>query len=146
LLLTTWRGVLAGGSIFGYEILYSTDPDNMSILISNYAPGGGQSRAVALGEALANLADAASAPRYSLGVGLEFDPQQGLTISRVMPRSAAERDGLKVGDVLLKAGGQSFGDDPLAVLDPYLESGKAVPFSIERDGKAMEITVKPNPR
>jgi len=145
-LLSTWRGVLAGGSIFGYEIVYTTDPDNMMILISNHNPDGGRSAAVELGEALAGLTLGRTRPRYSLGVGLEYDTDLGLTVSQVVPGSAAERDGLKVGDRLISAGGTPFGEDALAVLDPYLATGKKIELAIERDGKAIEVVVKPNPR
>ena len=145
-LLSTWRGPLAGGSIFGYEIVYTTNPDNMMILISNRNPDGGQSAAVALGEEIAGLTLGRTRPRFSLGVGLEFDSDRGLTISQVVSGSAAERDGLQSGDRLISANGTPFGDDALAVLDPYLASGEKIEFAVERDGKSMKIGVKPNPR
>lgn len=145
-LLSTWRGVLAGGSIFGYEIVYTTDPDNMMILISNYNPDGGQSVAVELAENLAALTQDRTRARFSLGIGLEIDTEKGLTVSQVVPGSAAQRDGLKTGDRLISANGIPFGDDPLAVLDPFLASGERIKFAIERDGKSMTVGVKPNPR
>ncbi len=145
-LLATWRGVLAGGSMFGFEIVYTTDPDNMMILISNYNPSGMQSRSVALGEELAVLVLAQTGPRFSLGVALGFDSDRGLVVSRVVPGSAAERDGLQAGDGLISANGTPFGDDPLAVLDPLLAAGKRIEFKIEREGKQMTVGVKPNPR
>ena len=118
----------------------------MMILVSNSNPDGGESAAVAPAEELAQLATAGSLPEFSLGVALEFNPELGLTISQVGPGSAAERDGLKAGDRLLSANGRSFGEDPLAVLDPYLRSGEKIEFALERDGKAVTVTVKPNPR
>ena len=145
-LLSTWRGLLAGGSIFGYEIVYTTDPDNMMILISNYNPDGGQSVAVELAENLAALTQDRTRARFSLGIGLEIDTEKGLTVSQVVPGSAAQRDGLKTGDRLISANGIPFGDDPLAVLDPFLASGERIKFAIERDGKSMTVGVKPNPR
>ncbi len=145
-LFSTWRGVLAGGSMFGYEIVYTTDADNMMILISNYNPDGGQSVAVELAESLAALTQGRTRPGFSLGIGLDFDTDQGLTVSQVVPGSAAERDGLKTGDRLISANGIPFGDDPLAVLDPFLASGERIKFAIERDGKSMTVGVKPNPR
>ena len=54
--------------------------------------------------------------------------------------------GLRSGDRLLSANGRSFGDDPLAVLDPFLATGQRIEFELERDGKKMKISVKPNPR
>jgi len=145
-LFSTWQGVLAGGSIFGYEILYTTDPDNMMILISNYNPDGGQSSAVQLAEELAGLSQGRTRPKFSLGIGLDFDSDLGLTVSRVVTGSAAERDGLQAGDKLTRANGNPFGDDPMAVLDPFLASGERIEFAIVRDGKKMTVAVKPDPR
>jgi len=145
-LLSTWRGVLAGGSIFGYEIVYTTDPDNMMILISNHNPNGGESGAVSLAEDLAGLSLGRTRPKFSLGIGLDMDTERGLTVSQVVPGSAAERDGLKTGDRLISANGTPFGDDPMAVLDPFLASGEKIKFGIERDGKKLNVGVKPNPR
>ena len=145
-LFSTWRGVLAGGSMFGYEIVYTTDPDNMMILISNHNPGGGQSIAVELAEDLAALTLDRMRPRFSLGIGLDFDTDRGLMVSQVVPGSAAERDGLKTGDRLISANGKPFDDDPLVVLDPFLASGETITFAIERDGKKMSVAVKPNAR
>lgn len=144
--LSAWNGILAGGSVFGYEIVYTTDPKNMMILISNSNPQGENSPAVALAEGLAELVLARTLPKFSLGVALEVDPEHGVTVSRVMPQSAAERDGLKVGDRLLQANGQPLGDDPLAVLEPYLTAGGKIEFAIERDGKPMTLTVTPGKR
>ena len=145
-LLSTWDGTLAGGSIFGYEIIYTTGPDDMMILISNYNPDGGQSAAVELGEELAALTLGRTRPRFSLGVGLDMDMERGLVISQVVPGSAAERDGLKSGDRLISANGKPLGDDPMAVLAPLLATGEKIEFGVERDGKSMKVGVKPNPR
>jgi CubicO group peptidase (beta-lactamase class C family) len=145
-LLSTWRGPLAGGSIFGYEIVYTTDPDNMMILISNSNPGGDQSAAVELGEEIAGLTLGRTRSNFSLGVGLDMDSDRGLTISQVVSGSAAERDGLKSGDRLISANGTPFGDDPLAVLEPLLATGEKIEFVVERAGESMKIGVKPNPR
>ncbi len=147
-LLSTWRGPLAGGSMFGYEIVYTTDPDNMMILISNRNPDGGQCQSAAgeLGEEIAGLTLGRTRSRFSLGIGLDFDTDRGLTISQVVSGSAAERDGLKSGDRLISANGTPFGEDALAVLDPYLATGEKIEFAVERDGKSMKIGVKPNPR
>ena len=79
-------------------------------------------------------------------VGLDFDTDRGLTISQVVPGSAAERDGLKTGDRLISANGTSFGEDPLQVLDPYLATGARIEFAVERDGKPLKVAVRPNPR
>ena len=145
-LFAEWRGTLAGGSVFGYEIVYTTDPDNMMILLSNNNPQGGDSPAVRLAMELAELAQAGSRPPFSLGVGLEFDPETGLSISGVMPGSAAERDGLQAGDRLVSANGQAFADDPMAVLEPLLATGERIEFRVVRAGKELTLAVKPDRR
>ena len=85
-------------------------------------------------------------PRFSLGVRLDVDFEHGLTVAGLLEGGAAERDGLQAGDRLIRAGGQPFGDDPLAVLGPLLSSGDPIDFEIERDGEPMSVTVKPDPR
>ena len=116
------------------------------ILISNHNPGECHSAAVELGEELAGLTLGRTRPRFSLGIGLDFDIDRGLTISQVVSGSAAERDGLKSGDRLISANGMPFREDALAVLDPYLATGEKIEFAVERDGKSIKIGVKPNPR
>ena len=118
----------------------------MMILISNYNPNGGQSGAVTLAEDLARLSLGRTRPKFSLGIGLDFDAEAGLTVSQVVAGSAAERDGLMMGDKLISANGNAFGEDPLAVLDPFLANGEKIKFAIERDGEKMTVGVKPNPR
>ena len=34
----------------------------------------------------------------------------------------------------------------MTVLDPYLASGEPVVFVVRRDGRELEVTVRPNPR
>jgi CubicO group peptidase (beta-lactamase class C family) len=141
-----WGGILAGGDAFGFEIVYTTDPQNMMILISNYNPPDRVGQTTQFAEALALLSLGRSMPRFSLGVRLEVDHEQGVTIAGVVEGSAAERDGLQAGDRLIGAGGTPFDGDPLDVLDPFLSSGDPIEFEIERAGKSMKVTVKPDPR
>lgn len=54
----------------------------------------------------------------------ELDTDRGLAISQVVAGSAADRDGLKSGDRLISANGIPFGEDPMALLAPYLATGK----------------------
>ena len=37
-------------------------------------------------------------------------------------------------------------ENAMALLGPYLESGKAIPFTVKRGNERIEITVKPDPR
>jgi CubicO group peptidase (beta-lactamase class C family) len=146
-LLRFWspRGaVLAGGDMFGFEIVYTQGPETMMILISNN--GFGQRTFQDLSRGLARLVNLESAPRFSLGIEMDVRADNAITIVRVVKGSAAERDGLRPGDVLLSIEGKSFGEDPLQVLDPYLATGKPIPFEIERDGKQQSVTVKPDPK
>lgn len=83
-------------------------------------------------------------PKFSLGIEMKVEADGGVTIQRVMPGSAAERDGLKEGDVLLAANGEKVGDP--AVLRPFLDSGRAIHFEIDRAGKRTSVSVQPNPR
>ena len=97
-------------------------------------------------ESLANLSMGRSMPKFSLGVQLRVDDERGLTIAGLVEGGAAKRDGLKTGDRLIRAGGESFGDEPLEVLGPFLTSGDPIEFQIERDGELMKVTVRPEAR
>ena len=95
---------------------------------------------------LGNFLLAPYLPKYVLGIGMGPGPEGTVEVTGVRPGSAAERDGLREGDLLISAGGVVFGDEPMAVLDPYLESGDAIVFVLRRDGKELEVTVRPDPR
>ena len=84
--------------------------------------------------------------KYSLGIAMRIDSERGVTLETVMPGSAAAKAGLQEDDRLLSAGGVDFGEQPLEILDHYLESGDVIKFKIERNGKEMEIDVKPEIR
>jgi serine protease Do len=77
---------------------------------------------------------------------MRVEGDEGIFVDEVIEGGAAERDGLKAGDRLVKANGQEFGEDPLAVLRPFLSKGDKITFEIERDGESMKVDVKPNPR
>ena len=77
---------------------------------------------------------------------MEIEGVAGVTIARVVPGSAADRDGLRAGDILLTAGGKPLVPDPLNVLDAYLRTGKAITFELERSGARQTVVVTPNPR
>lgn len=136
--------VLAGGDMFGFEIVYTQGPETMMIMTTNHGFGMGTFHELSKG--LARLVNQESAPRFSLGIEMDVREGEAITIVRVVKGSAAERDGLWPGDVLLSIGGKSLGDDPLAVLDPYLATGKPIPFEILRSGQRQSVTVQPDPR
>jgi S1-C subfamily serine protease len=73
------------------------------------------------------------------------DVKPGVRIKEVMPGSAAEKAGLKAGDRLLTL------DDRWtdSVADCYaaaalVKPGQSVKVQAERDGKKIEVTVKPS--
>lgn len=74
------------------------------------------------------------------------DADAGVTIEEVMPGSAAAAAGLKAGDRLLTLDGRwtdSVLDTYLAA--SYVKPGDAVAVTVRRDGKEVELTVKPAP-
>jgi hypothetical protein len=74
----------------------------------------------------------------------EKDEDPGVTVKEVMPGSAAEKAGLKKGDRVLTIDGRWTDSLPdLYVAAGYIKPGKAAPVVIKRDGKEMELQVKP---
>lgn len=72
---------------------------------------------------------------------------QGIVeVTQVVPGGAASQAGLQVKDRLIKINGQPMTDDPLSVLGPVLQNGDQVLMVVERNGKQIELTVKPLPR
>jgi hypothetical protein len=74
------------------------------------------------------------------------DRDAGVTIQEVMAGSAAAAAGLKAGDRLLTLDGRwtdSVIDTFLAA--SYAKPGESVAVTVRRDGKEMELTVKPAP-
>jgi hypothetical protein len=74
------------------------------------------------------------------------DTAAGVTIKEVMPGSAAAAAGLKAGDRLLTLDGRwtdSVADTYLAA--SFVKPGDPVPVTVRRDGKEIEVTVKPAP-
>jgi C-terminal processing protease CtpA/Prc len=82
------------------------------------------------------------ASKFSLGVKLAID-DGSVRIDEVIEGSAAARDGLKNGDLLLKANGKALDGELIGTL---LQTGDPISFELTRDGKTMTVKVKPNPR
>jgi len=99
-----------------------------------------------LGEDLAALVSDRQAPKFSLGIKLDVQDNGRVKVLEVVPSGAAERDGLRAGDVLLKAGDKLLGENPGMILGALLEKGEAITLEIERGGKLQTLTVKPNAR
>jgi hypothetical protein len=87
----------------------------------------------------------APAAQWGMVVAKESnDDAAGVTIKEVLPGGAAAAAGLKAGDRLLTLDGR-WTD---TVHDAYraaghVKAGSAVPVTVQRDGKAVELTVKP---
>lgn len=77
----------------------------------------------------------------SLGVGL-MQGEAGVVIDQIMPRSAAERAGLKSGDRIVKIDGNDV-DSPQTFVRRLNRhgAGEEVKMVVERDGKTIDLTV-----
>jgi membrane-associated protease RseP (regulator of RpoE activity) len=74
----------------------------------------------------------------------EKDEDPGVTVKEVLPGSAAEKAGLKKGDRVLTIDGRWTDSLPdLYTAAGYIKPGKAAPVVVKRDGKEMELQVKP---
>jgi hypothetical protein len=74
------------------------------------------------------------------------DDSAGVTVKEVLPGSAAAAAGLKAGDRLLTLDGRwtdTVADTYLAA--SFVKPGETVVVNVRRDGKELELTVKPAP-
>ena len=74
-------------------------------------------------------------------LGVAIDPEQtGAKITQVMPKRAAEKDGLKVNDVVIKVSGK-----PIAKMESFLttlqghKAGEVVKLCVKRGDKEMDV-------
>jgi CubicO group peptidase (beta-lactamase class C family) len=139
------RGLLAGADMYGFQILYAGDARSFMVVMSNVGSPRGTPRLGQLAEDLTSLVLQRVLPKFSLGAQIDVDDGGQIKIVKVVPGGAAERGGLRAGDVLLKAGGKPLGDRPLATLNSLLQNGEAVLFEIERRGQRQTVSVKPAP-
>ncbi|MFG0329046.1 MAG: serine hydrolase [Phycisphaerales bacterium] len=139
------RGLLNGGNDYGFDIFYTYSRDSYLILLANGVNGETRRAVSRFAHDLADLVLAESVPPYSLGIQMKLRDGR-VVVGEVGPGTAAERDGLKAQDQLIGVDGEPLGDDPLAVLDPYLHEGRPIPFDVERNGKRIRIVVTPMKR
>jgi CubicO group peptidase (beta-lactamase class C family) len=145
-------GASRNGDAYGYEmfVYHSPGAESYAVTLTNSnkpEPGKEDDTPfIRLSREIGNLLLEPYLPRYVLGIGIDPGPDGTVLVSGVGPGSAAERDGFREGDLLVSAGGVPLADDPGAVLDPYLQSGKPIVLKVRREGKELEITVKPDPR
>ena len=145
-------GAARNGDAYGYEMFLYRAPmaESYAVLLTNANDPGPDGEAdtpfIRASRQVGDLLLEPYRPKFSLGVAMAPGPDGTVEVSRVVPGSAAERDGLLEGDLLVSANGVTFGDDPLVVIDPYLASGDTILFGVRRDGEGLEIAVRPNPR
>jgi CubicO group peptidase (beta-lactamase class C family) len=137
------QGMLVGGDMFGFEIMYAGNERGFMVVMTNVASPKTRPQLAKFGEALTSLVTNRKVAKFSLGIQLEVQDEGPVKIANVVPGGAAERGGLKAGDVLIKAAGKPLGSEPAAVLGALLESGDAIVFEVERGGKRLTATVKP---
>jgi CubicO group peptidase (beta-lactamase class C family) len=138
-------GVAAGGDERGFLCMYTEGPENLVILCSN-AHSGPNDRTRAFATRLTELVAGRPPSPFVLGVELRVEAGGEVSVARVMPGGAAERDGLRAGDVLVSANGTPMRDPIGPILESLLRTGTAITFEIDRDGARSRITVRPDPR
>ncbi len=68
--------------------------------------------------------------------------ETAILVNSVVQGSAAEKAGLKAGDLVVKLGATSIEDgSDLAQAVRDLEAGKAAPVSVLRDGRTVDLTL-----
>jgi CubicO group peptidase (beta-lactamase class C family) len=145
-------GASRNGDNYGFEMFVYNGPgaESYAITVTNAnkpeSEFDDETQFVRLSREIGNLLLSSYLPKFRLGIAMDPRPDGTIEITQVGPGSAAERDGLRQGDLLVSAGGVAFGEDPMTVLDPYLASGEPVVFVVRRDGRELEVTVRPNPR
>lgn len=139
-------GLLDGGDMYGFEILYAGNAKSFMVVMSNAAGPDTRPRLGRLGRDLAGLVAERKAARFTLGLQFMAGDDGRVTVEGVAPGGAADRAGLRAGDVLLTAGGKPLADEPGAVLGGLLQTGDEIAFEVERDGRRLTVKVKPVPR
>ena len=113
----------------------------------------GMSHAIPADRARRVAADLAQFGRVRRGyLGVQVDPApagrreypSGVRVSLVGPSSPAAEAGIRPGDLIITANGRSL--DGVGALQLALELapyGEAMPMTLERDGKSIDVTVRP---
>jgi S1-C subfamily serine protease len=140
------QGMLVGGDMYGFEIMYAGNQRSCMIVMSNTGSPRRMPQLRKLGTELTALATGRKPPKFTLGIELDVQDDGRVKILNVVPGGAAERHGLRSGDMLVSAGGKPLRNEPVAVLAALLASGEPIAFEIERGGRLQTVTVKPAPR
>ncbi|HWH22084.1 MAG TPA: PDZ domain-containing protein [Allosphingosinicella sp.] len=88
-------------------------------------------------------AAAQAAPRPA-SFGIQYNPHaEGIEIGEMLPDRTAAAVGMKVGDIIIEAGGKSLADQ--SVLGTYLgalKEGDVATFKVKRAGQTIELSGK----
>ena len=140
------NGMLDGGDMYGFDIRYAGNPRQFMLIISNSGNRQTRPRLRALGAELYALLFNVRPGKFTLGVQFQAEQNQPAKVVMVVPDGAAAQAGLQVGDLLLKAKGESLGDNPGPAFAKLLQSGDPFELEIQRQGKTMTMKIKPMPR
>jgi CubicO group peptidase (beta-lactamase class C family) len=138
--------MLIGGDMHGFYIMYAGNSRSFMVVMSNVLNPKHTPQLRQLGQELTALVSERKPAKFTLGVQLKVEQGNPVKVESLVKGGAAERAGLRPGDVLLKAAGKPLGDDPAMVLSLLLQSGDVIEFEIERDGKPHTVKVNPAPR
>lgn len=120
----------AGIEGLGFAIPSDTVQSIVTSLISDGKVTGRSSIGVTIGPISENIA------KY-------YDIPQGLYISYVTKGSDAEKQGLREGDIITKVNGEdAFTTQDVADAKSGLEIGDSISFTVWRDGRTFEVSVK----
>jgi CubicO group peptidase (beta-lactamase class C family) len=143
--LASKDALASDGDMFGFEFMHSRNPEAMFLIISNAVDSRmTRQKFDRLGRGLNNLIRKQSANSgFKLGVSMSVSQEEGTVVQSIVAGSAAEKAGIKIGDVLISANGKPLGSDPMSVLGAMLQKGEKIEFEIERDGQKLKLDVLP---
>ena len=135
-------GPLSGGNDRGFFCMYTEGPGTMMFICSN-SHERMNDPASQLGRGLARLVMSDNAPPFRLGIAFDRNPK-GVVIVEVVPGGAAEKAGIKVGDLVISVNGHRLGSGADKLIVELLQEGKPMKFEVERDGTEVTIVVVPD--
>lgn len=89
----------------------------------------------------APVAAQAAARPVSLGVSFQVTPD-GPTVAEILPERGGEALGLKIGDIMVEAGGKPISQEVLQAYMKQLKPGDPMSFKVKRAGAVVELTGK----